>query len=69
MSFEFNQDDMSNNFPNPYRFESVLLSIGAAVALAGGIGTIIHAREFFRVREDRVALLVVVVAVLVLGKH
>jgi hypothetical protein len=67
VSFEFNQDDIFNNFPNPYRFENVLLSIGAAVALAGGITTIIHAREFFRLHEDKVALIVVAVAALVLG--
>jgi hypothetical protein len=67
VSFEFNRDDTSNKYPNPYRFENVFLAIGAAAALAGGIAAIIHAREFFRVHEDRVALIVVAVAALVLG--
>lgn len=67
MSFEFNRDDTSNKFPNPYRFENVFLAVGATAALAGGIAAIIHARELFRVHEDRVALIVVAVATLVLG--
>jgi len=67
VSFEFNRDDTSNKFPNPSRFENVFLAVGAAAALAGGIAAIIHAREFFRVHEDRVALIVVAVAALVLG--
>ncbi|MFS2023206.1 hypothetical protein [Massilia sp. CT11-137] len=67
MSFEFNRDDTFTKYPNPYRFENVFLAIGAAAALAGGIASVIHAREFFMVHEDRVALIVVAVAVLVLG--
>lgn len=67
MSFEFNPYDAVDKFPNPYRFENVFLTSGAAAALAGGIATVIHAREFFRVHEDKIALLVVAVAALLLG--
>jgi hypothetical protein len=67
VSFEFNQDDAIHKFPNPYRFENVFLAIGAAAGLAGGIAIIIHAREFFRIHEDKVALIVVAVAVLILA--
>ncbi|WP_449405920.1 hypothetical protein [Massilia phosphatilytica] len=66
MSFEFNPDDTFDKYPNPYRFENIFLATGAAAALAGGIAAIIHAREFFRVHEDRVALIAVAVATLVL---
>jgi hypothetical protein len=67
MSFDFNQDDAIDKFPNPYRFENVFLAIGAAAAFAGGIAAVIQARQFFRVHEDKVALIVVAVAALVLG--
>jgi hypothetical protein len=67
VSFEFNPNDAVDKFPNPYRFENVFLAIGAAAALAGGIITSIHARQFFRAHEDNVALIEVAVAALVLG--
>lgn len=67
MSFDFNQDDAIDKFPNPYRFENVFLAIGAAAGLAGGITTILYARKFFRIHEDKVALIVGAVAVLVLA--
>lgn len=67
MSFDFNQDDAIDKFPNPYRFENVFLAIGAVAGLAGGIATILYARKFFRIHEDKVALIVVAVAVLILA--
>lgn len=67
MSFEFNQDDTTVKYANPYRFENAFLAIGAAASLAGGIATLVHARDFFRIREDKVALIMVAVALLVVG--
>lgn len=67
MSFEFNQDDTVHTYANPYRFENFFLASGAAAALAGGISAVLNARELFRIHEDKVAITVVVVAMLALG--
>lgn len=67
MSFEFNQDDTVHTYANPCRFENFFLAIGAAAALAGGISAVLHARELFRIHEDKVAITVVAVAMLALG--
>jgi hypothetical protein len=68
VSFEYNRDDTClNEYPNPFRFENIFLGIGAIAMLAGGCASIVHAREFFKIQEDRTALAVLAVAMLVLG--
>jgi len=67
VSFEFNQDDTVRTYANPYRFENFFLAIGGAAALAGGISAVFHARELFRIHEDKIAVTVVAVAMLALG--
>ena len=68
MSFEYNQDDnLLNGFPNPFRFENIFLGIGAIAMLTGGIASIVHAREFFKLHEDKAALAVLALAMLVLS--
>jgi hypothetical protein len=68
VSFEYNQDDnLLNGFPNPFRFENIFLGIGAIAMLTGGIASIVHAREFFKIHEDKAALAVLALAMLVLS--
>jgi hypothetical protein len=68
MSFEFNQQDTClNDFPNPFRFENTFLAISAAMTFFGGIAIIVQAKEFFEIRQDKLALVAVGVAILVLG--
>lgn len=59
MNFESNNVNTFLELPNPNRFESAFLAIGAAAALVGGIATIIHSREFFRSGEGGMALIMV----------
>jgi cold shock CspA family protein len=68
MSYEFNQDDtLLNNFPNPYKFENVFLFLAALATAAGGIMSLITAKELFKNHDDKVAAVAVAVAMLVLG--
>lgn len=68
MSYEFNHDDtFLNEPPNPFRFENVFLFIAALAAGAGGIHALMTAKELFKNQADKVALVAVVVATLVLG--
>lgn len=68
MSFEFNQDDtLLNEFPNPFRFESIFLAIGAGAMLAGGVAAVLHTREFFNIHHDKDAVVAVTLAMLILS--
>jgi hypothetical protein len=68
MSFEFNQHDtFLNDFPNPFRFENIFLAVSAAMTFVGGIAVIVQAKEFFKIHQDKLALVAVGVAILVLG--
>lgn len=68
MSFEFNQDDtLLNDFKNPYRFENTFLFLAALAAGAGGVAALMTAKELFKNHEDKVAVVAVAVATLVLG--
>lgn len=68
MSYEFNQDDtFLNEVPNPFRYENWFLFIAALSAGVGGVTALVIAKELFKSEDDRVALVAVGVAVLVLG--
>jgi hypothetical protein len=68
MSYEFNQDDtFLNEVPNPFRYENWFLFIAALAAGAGGVTALVTAKELFKSQDDKVALVAVGVAVLVLG--
>jgi cold shock CspA family protein len=68
MSFEFNQDDtFLNEVANPFRYENWFLFIAALAAGAGGVTALVTAKELFKNQDDKVALVAVAVAVLVLG--
>jgi cold shock CspA family protein len=68
MSFEFNQDDtFLNEVRNPFRYENWFLFIAALASGAGGVTALTTAKELFKAQNDKVALVAVAVAVLVLG--
>lgn len=68
MSYEYNRDDiLLNDFPNPFRFENVFLFLAAFAAATGGVTAMITAKNLFKAHEDKVAVVAVAVATLVLG--
>ena len=68
MTYEYNRDDtLINNFPNPFRFENVFLFLAAFATAAGGVTAMITAKGLFKAHEDKVAVIAVAVAALVLS--
>jgi hypothetical protein len=68
VDFEYNQDDtFLNDFPNPFRFENTFLAVSAAATLVAGIAIVVQAKEFFKIHQDKLALVAIGVAILVLG--
>lgn len=68
MTFEYNRDDsLSNDFPNPFRFENVFLFLASVLALAGGISAFVAAKDLFKQHEDKTALVAMAVAAMVAG--
>ena len=68
MTYEYNRNDtLLNDFPNPFRFENVFLFLAAFAAAAGGVTATVTAKELFKAHEDKVAVVAVAVAMLVLG--
>lgn len=68
MTYEYNRDDtLLNDFPNPFWFENVFLFLAAFAAAAGGVTAMVSAKDLFKAHEDKVAIIAVAVATLVLG--
>ncbi|WP_371766085.1 hypothetical protein [Massilia sp.] len=68
MTYEYDRDDtLLNGFPNPLWFENVFHFLAAFAAAAGGVTAMATGRDLFKAHEDKVAVVAVAVAALVLG--
>jgi cold shock CspA family protein len=68
MSYQYNRDDnLLNNFPNPFQFENVFLLLAALAMTVGGIAAMITAKELFQSHHNKIGAVAVTVATLVLG--
>jgi cold shock CspA family protein len=68
MTYDFNSSDrLTNDVPNPFKFENTFMFITAAVTMAGAIPVILTAKHLFQAHDDKLAAATLALAMILGG--